>query len=373
MKTNFTFFVLMGFLILASGCNDSDTGDIDVDQKILVALESEQIPSVVACVVKGDEIVWEGTYGYANQANSEPASRNSLYTIMSIGKLVLATAVYQLWEEDRINLDADINQYLPFEVRNPFFPNEKITPHMLLNHTSGLAWPEDPDRIPDFHHFYSAGEPPLISEWLPQYILPGGQQYREAVWKNFKPGEVFLYSNIGTSLLGLIVEQIAGVDYRDYCQTNILDPLEMHNSAYRLDRLDEAMMVTPYNDNGFPMNYYTCRHYPAGFLSCNLEDFSHYVIAMLNYGEYKGNRILEASTVKRLLELQDPSSGTANLWVHCLGDCVGHRGGGTGFSTWAEWHFENDRAMFIFSNKVNDSVYPLGRLYELVKYQSFQY
>ena len=373
MKKYLIYFILMGLWVLTPGCNDTDTEDIDVDQEILNALENEQIPSVVACVVKGDEIVWEGAYGYANTANSEPANRNSLYTIMSIGKLVLATAVFQLWEENKIDLDADINQYLSFEVRNPYFPNEKITPNMLLNHTSGLAWPDGPDRIPDFHHFYSADEPPLISEWVPQYILPEGAQYREAVWKNYKPGEIFQYSNIGTSLLGLVVEEIVGEDFRDYCRTNILEPLEMYNSAYRLDRLDEEMMVTPYNDGGFPMNYYTCRHYPAGFLSSDIEDFSHFVIAMLNYGTYKDKRILEKETVEQMLKLQDPSSGTANLWVHCLGDCIGHIGGGTGFSTWAEWHFENDRAFFLFSNKVNESVSPLGRIYELVKYEAYKY
>lgn len=373
MKKYIVFSFLFGLLLVGIGCEKSDTVDLDVDAEIQKAMEANQIPSVVACVIKGDEIVWEGTYGYANISQSDAVDRNATYTIMSIGKLVLATAVFQLWENGDIDLDADINEYLPFDVRNPNFPGQKITPYMLLNHSSGLAWPEDPDGIPDFHHFYTYEEPPLISEWLPQYILPEGTQYRETVWKDFPPGEQYLYSNIGTSLLALVLEEITGEDYRDYCRTHIFEPLDMHNTAYRFQNLNEERLVTPYDDNGFPMPYYACRHYPAGFLSTNIEDFSHFMIAMLSSGEYKGKRILQTSTFDKMLELQDPTSGVANLWVHCLGDCVGHLGGGTGFSTWAEWHFMHDRAMFIFSNKVNSSIAPLGRIYELVKYQAFRY
>lgn len=373
MKKFITFYLIIGILLWNGSCSKTDPIPNDVDQEILEVMETHQIPSVVACVVKGDEIVWEGTYGYAYVEDGIPATRHSLYTIMSIGKVILSTAVFQLWENGEIDLQADINQYLPFEVRNPNFPDDKITPYLLLNHRSSLAWPEDDEGIPDFNHFYSFEDPPPISEWLPQYILPGGTHYRTWVWKEFRPGEMFLYSNIGASLLALVVEEITGEDYRDYCRKYIFDPLEMHNTAFRISRLNKNHLTTPYNHQGNPMYYYTCRHYPAGFISSDIEDFSHYVIAMLNKGEYRGKRILKASTMDKMLELQDATSGTANLWVHCLGDCIGHLGGGLGFSTWAEWHFDHDRAMFIFSNKVNGTISNPGRIYELVKYQAYKY
>ena len=316
---------------------------------------------------------WEGAYGFANIEAAIPATRNSKYTIMSIGKVILSTAVFQLWEKGDIDLQEDINQYLPFEVRNPHFPDVAITPYLLLNHRSSVAWPEDHDRIPDFWHFYHFEDPPPISEWLPEYILPEGKSYRPQVWKDFRPGDMFLYSNIGTSLLALIVEEITGMDYRDYVRENIFDPLDMDHTAFRFQNLAREELVTPYNDQGQPMYYYTCRHYPAGFITTDIEDFSHFMIAMLNSGEYQGTRILEASTMDKMLELQDATSGTANLWVHCLGDCIGHLGGGTGFSTWAEWHFSHDRAFCIFSNRVNNAISNPGKIYELVKYQANKY
>ena len=363
------------FFMLLNNCEASeDTLVIDTESEILKEMDSKRIPSVVACIVKNNEIVWESALGYAEVSSSKLANRESVYTMMSISKLVLATTVMQLWEQGLLNLEADINEYLPFEVNNPNFPDKKITAQMLLTHTSGLAWPEDSDGLADFHHFYDINEePPLLIAWLPEYILPNGSQYKASVWKDFPPGEQELYSNIGTSLLALIVEQISGMDYRDFCIENILEPLEMTNSGFRLNNLDAALLTTPYYDNNQPFAYYTSRHYPVGFLSSTMEDFSHFMMAILNEGTYNGRRILNTESIDKMLELQNPSSGTALLWVHCLGDCMGHAGGGTGFSTWAEWHFKDEKGLFIFSNKVNESVYPGGRIYELVRNEANNY
>lgn len=362
--------MVIGFFLL-DGCEKSDTTDFNnIEAEIIKEMNTEKIPSVVACVVKGDQIVWEGTFGYQDLELSTPVTRQTIYTLMSISKLFIAISVMQLWEEGLIDLDADINQYLPFEVRNPYFPDKKITPFMLLTHRSGLAWPESSDGIPDFYYFFPHEDVPLISEWLPEYILPGGEQYRTKVWKNFAPGEMELYSNIATSLMALIVEHISGVDYRDYCKENILIPLEMNSTAFRLEPLNEDFLATPFYDNNYPMQQYTYRHYPAGNLKTNLEDFSHFMIAFLNDGVYNGKRILKTTTIEKMLEVQNPATGRALLWKNCPGNCVGHIGGGTGFSTTAEWYFDTEKGIFIFSNKVNESVYPLGRIYELVRYQS---
>lgn len=375
MKTNLILILMVGVFLFAPGCGDKVLApDTDIIAEVEREMEAQGIPSVVACVVRGEEVVWETALGFANVRDSIPADRYTLYTLMSITKLFLATAVMQLWEEGRLDLDEDISTYLPFEVRNPNFPDREITSHMLLTHTSSLAWPVEEDRIYDFHHFYYTDEKvPLLREWLPEYILPEGEYYRNSVWKDFPPGEQELYSNFGTSLLGLVVEEVSGMDFRDYCREYILIPLEMHQSAFRFANLDEALQAYPYAENynaGYP---YTCRHYPAGFLKSNLEDFSHFLIAFLNYGEYKGTRILEVSTVERMFELQNPTSGTSYLWSNCLGDCIGHSGGGTGFSNRAEWYLDKNKAMVILSNTYNTSVYPKGRIYELMKFQVRKY
>ena len=373
MKKQISICLLGAIFLLAYNCKKSENIDIDVEAEIIKEMEAQQIPSLVACIIKNDEIVWESTLGYANISHSIPATNQTIYSLQSISKLFLSVTVMQLWEREMIDLEADINQYLPFEVRNPKYPDKKITPYMLLNHSSGLARPEDEDRLPDFHHFYSNEEPPHLTDWLPEYIFPGGSHYRVSAWKDYPPGEKWQYSNIGTSLLGLIVERISQQDYRDFCKENILDPLEMHQSSFWLDELDQEHVVTPYTNTNNPMYFYTCRHYPAGFLNTNLVDFSHFIIAILNGGEFNGKRILQKSTFDKMLEIQNPSSGLANLWWHCPNNCVGHDGGGTGFRTWVEWKFDKDLGIFIFINKVNESIVQGGRIHELVKYQATKY
>jgi CubicO group peptidase (beta-lactamase class C family) len=365
--------LLLLAILLTPACNKNENeAAIDIDAEILKAMEAQNIPSVVAAIVKGDEISWEGNYGYADVRSMAPATSQSLYITMSVGKLVLATACMQLVEEGLIELDTDINAYLPFAVRNPGFPDQPVTTRMLLTHTSSLAKPYDNDRIPDFERFYTFEGVPLISEWLPEYIVPGGTYYREQVWKDYPPGAQEQYSNIGTSLLGLIIENVSGEDFRDYCRIHLFEPLEMFQTSYRLSEVDESLAVTPYDNQNRPIWLYTNRHYPAGFLLTNIEDFSHFAIAILNRGLYKSNRILQESTVAQMLQLQNPATGTAFLWGHCLGDCLGHNGGGTGFSTFAEWHPARDEAFFIFSNKVNESVYTGGRVYDLLRWKCGQ-
>lgn len=378
-KISIKMYIILIFVgitvLLIFGCKKSiNCSDIDVEAEILKEIQDKRIPSVVACIVKGDEIVWEGAFGLADVESSRPTDRLTLYNIESISKLFVAISIFQLWENGRIDLEADINEYLPFIVYNPNFPDIAITPHMLLNHASSLAWPvQTEDHLPDFEYFFNFDNVPPISEWIPQYILTNGLYYRPAVWKNFKPGTQELYSNIGVSLLALIIENITGMDYRDYCRNNILIPLEMENSAFRPEYLNEELLVTPYYNSNYPIKQFTYRHYPAGNLKSNIIDISHFISTILNFGEFNGIKILKKETFEKMLELQNSATGMANLWNHRLGDRVAKAGGGTGFSAWIEWQFDADISFVIFSNKYNESVYPHGRIYDLIRYQSNNY
>ena len=373
-RCSLLLFIVIAIL-LQFGCKKSiNSSDIDVEAEILKEMQDKRIPSVVACIVKGDEIVWEGSFGLADVENSKPASRLTLYSLQSISKLFVAIAIFQLLENGKIDLQADINGYLPFDIGNKNYPDIAITPHMLLNHTSSLAWPvQADDHLPNFEYFFDLDNVPPISEWIPQYILTNGIYYRPAVWKNFKPGTQELYSNIGVSLLALIIENITGIDYRDYCRENILIPLEMENSAFRPQYMNEELLVTPYYNSNYPVKQFTYRHYPAGNINSNIVDFSHFISAILNFSEYNGIRILEKETFEKMLELQNSATGMANLWNHRLGNRIAKYGGGTGYSTFVEWQFDSDISYFIFSNKYNESVYPHGRIHDLIRYQSSHY
>ena len=371
-QTNYILVIIILFVVTACK-KDIDTQVLDVAAEIEKEMAANGIPSLAACIVKDKEVVWEGTYGFANLNDQIPATNQTVYTVMSISKTFIAVSIMQLVEDDKIKLDQDINLYLPFKVRNPSHPTVPITVEMLLTHTSSIAWPQEEDGINDFSYLYPMDEMPLISEWIPEYLLPGGSKYKQSIWKTYKPGEMELYSNIATSLLALIIENVTGTDYRDYCKENILEPLEMHNTAFRYINLDTGMLATPYWNMRYPIHLFNYRHYPAGNLKSNLDDFSHFMIAMLNEGVYNGNRILEKASIDRMFEMNNPSSGVSLIWRHCPGDCIGHSGGGEGFSARFELYPERKKAMIVFTNRYNDAVYAQGSIYELLRYQANQY
>ena len=101
-------------------------------------MESDNIPGLSVAVVKGEHIVWDKSFGMANIEQNIPVSDTTMFMLASVSKTVTATALMQLWEDDLINLDEDINSYLPFNVVHPDYPNISITPKMLLTHTSGI-------------------------------------------------------------------------------------------------------------------------------------------------------------------------------------------------------------------------------------------
>ena len=346
----------------------------DIDAEIQAEMETLGIPSVVAGIIKDGEMVWQKAYGYANVQPNIQATANTIYTLMSVSKTVIATAAMQLWEQGRIELDADINQYLPFSVRNPKFPNKKITTRMLMTHTSGLAHPDN--EVPNWYRFYPDDQTPKMSDWIDQWILSGGSHYVPAVWKNWEPGTRELYSNVGTWLLAYLIERISGEEFTAYCEKHIFEPLEMDNTSYWLADLDLQDLATPYVEGYRPIDQYNTIAYPVGWLRSSVNDFSHFLIAYMNQGVYNGKRLLEASTINKMLEVQNSASGICLIWYKWLGEWYGHNGGGTGFSSHIEINREDNIGIIILSNTYSESidlVTPGGRIFELVRFQANQY
>ena len=86
----------------------------NIDDFILNEMEQVHKPGLNACIIKGDSIVWSGNYGYAILEDSLPVSDSTLFTICSISKSITAACVLQLWEDGLLDLDENINNFLPF-------------------------------------------------------------------------------------------------------------------------------------------------------------------------------------------------------------------------------------------------------------------
>ena len=259
----------------------------------------------------------------------------------SVAKTITATAIMQLWEQQFIQLDADINTYLPFPVRNPHFPESKITVEQLLTHTSSII-----DNR-SYEQSYSCGDSNIpLQSWLINYFDNGMGAFSEAT-----PGSNYGYSNVGYGLLGAIVEHVSKKPFNVYCREHIFTPLEMNQTGWFLNEINSEKHMTPYlyapekerknvppgiqklliseevkADENNALCLYGFANYPDGLLRTSLDDLSNFLIAMINGGSYSGKQLLKKETVAFMLTPNSPENdkqglcwrytGMENIWGH---------------------------------------------------------
>jgi len=239
----------------------------------------------------------------------------------------------QLWEQGLFDLDEDVNNYLPFSLRNPHFPDDSITFRMLLSHSSSI----NPDSI-EYYWLNFSADPPFSFypyPWLEEYLTPGGKWYYSQCWSNiYRPGENNMYGNANFDIISYLVELISGESFIDYCKKYIFIPLEMYNTSFNLSELDINNVAIPYHyHNGEYLQidelsyllgsytptykYWRVRMYPVGCLYSTISDFSHFFIAHMNGGVWNDIRILEEETVEEMHRIQPP--GIADQGIQYYG------------------------------------------------------
>ncbi len=307
--------------------------DIIFDLKIKFFMKLAGYPSLAACIIKGDKMIWSKGYGYYDCSEKKPTNPDIIYIIASITKTIVGTALMQLYEQGLFDLDDDVNKFLPFNLRNPNFPNDPITIRMLLTHTSSL---NDNDLTPNYYWFNFSGDPPFCffpEPYLKEFLLPGGLYYTPSVWStDYRPGEYRIYANVGFDLISYLVEIISGEPFLEYCDNHIFSPLDMKHTGFNFSRFDKDLIAIPYlrywcryytiNELGFiwgknntPTDkYWRPRFYPAAGLYSTVNDLSHFLIAHMNDGIYNGTQILKKETVELMHTPQPGNQIYGHYW-----------------------------------------------------------
>jgi CubicO group peptidase (beta-lactamase class C family) len=249
------------------------------------ALHTGDIAGAVVAVVKDGQIVTERGFGYSDVAKRAPVDpKLTLFRPGSVSKLFTWTAVMQQVEQGKIDLDADVNQYLDFKI--PARDGKPVTMRELMQHVAGFEeqakgiMSDDPK---------SPGFEALLKQWVPERV--------------FAAGSTPAYSNYGASLAGYIVQRVSGESFDDYIDKHIFAPLDMQHSSFRQPL---PANLEPLMSKGYPLASEPAKPYeivgpaPAGSLASSGEDMAHFMIAHLQNGEYHGNRILKAETAEMM-------------------------------------------------------------------------
>ena len=187
---------------------------ITIEQLISDIMSKKKIPGLSVAIVKAGKLVWSNGYGFADLENFVPTKANSAYRSASIGKSITATAIMQLVDQGKIDLDRPIQDYCPS------FPKKKwlITTRHLLNHTSGIR-----------HYGGINNDEELISKVHYDNVIAPLD-----IFKNdsllFQPGSQYSYSTYGYNVLGCVLEGASNQTFMDYLKENIFDPAEMRST-----------------------------------------------------------------------------------------------------------------------------------------------
>ncbi len=279
--------------------NAADVGAF-FDGIIPQQLDRENIAGATVSVVKDGKILFAKGYGYSDVASKAPVSpEKTLFRPGSVSKLFTWTAVMQMHEQGKIDLDKDVNEYLDFKIPDAF--DKPITMKHILTHTAGFE-----EQVKDL--FASQPTTDLggyLKTHIPRRIFPAGQT----------PA----YSNYATALAGYVVERVSGVPFSRYVDDHILKPLNMPNSTF-----DQPLpaALEPNMSKGYrvasdePLKFEMVSAFPAGSMSSSAADMANFMIAHLQDGRFGDASILKPETVKlmhqRLFGLDDAAPGMAH-------------------------------------------------------------
>jgi CubicO group peptidase (beta-lactamase class C family) len=262
-------------------------------------LASGDLAGAVVVIVKDGEVLLQKGYGYADlEARAPVDPEGTLFRPGSISKLFTWTAVMQLVEQGKVDLDANVNDYLDFEI--PAIDDKPVTMRHVMTHTPGLE-----EQIRG-----------LITA-RPEEIVPLGDALKRWVPRRIhEPGTTPAYSNYATALAGYVIERVSGQSFDDYLDQHIFAPLGMRSSSFRQPLPDALLqrMSKGYAraSDGEAKPYEFISLAPAGSLAATGSDMARFMIAHLQGGAYGDARILSAQTVEQMHGTGQPSVGPLN-------------------------------------------------------------
>jgi CubicO group peptidase (beta-lactamase class C family) len=314
----------------ASGFSSSRLNRID--KMIDGFVKTEQLPGVVALIVRDGKIVYHKSFGYSDIEKKTPLKKDDIFRIASQSKAITATAAMMLWEEGSFLLDEPVSKYIPefkspkvlktFNAADSTYTTEpargEITIRQLLTHSSGIDYASIGST--EFKAIYAkAGVPSGIGN--DRDVLADKMKTLGSLPLKHQPGEKWTYG-LNYDVLGYLVEIWSGMTFDQFLKTRIFDPLGMKDTYFYLPKEKHNRLVTLHQDKDGKAvkmassaydrvnpNYPTLpgTYFSGGAgLSSTTEDYAKFLQLYLNKGEYNGIRLLSRKTVELILTDQLP-------------------------------------------------------------------
>ena len=293
-------------------------------------VESKQLPAFSISLVDNDRIVWADGFGFQDAGKKVPATAESVYRVGSVSKLFTDFAVMQLVESGKLDLDADIQTYVPnLKPSNPF--NIPLTLRQMMSHRSGLV------RESPVGNYFDPTEPTLAA-------TVASLNSTSLV---YKPETKTKYSNAAVAVVGAALESQLDVSHPERVRQVILDPLKMDSSSFVVTDAVKPNLATgwmrTYDGRRFEAPTFLLGTGPAGNLYSSVLDLSKFMVCMFNEGRTATGHILKPETYRMMTTPIKDSEGKPQgfgmgFHVQDLDGYtkIGHGGAVYGFSTQLE-------------------------------------
>ncbi len=295
MKKIISLFILITFYSIPSFAQISK-----IETAIQQIFQEEKVAGLSVAVVKKNKIIYTHSFGKKNLETGEPLTNENIFRIASISKSFSATSIMQLVEAGKISLDEDVSNLVGFKIRNPKYPETVITLKLLLSHLSSIN---------DSEGYFSL-----------DYINPAKNPNWAKCYNDYEPGKGYQYCNLNFNMVGTIIERTSGERFDQYVKHHILDPIGLYG-GYCVDSLDKTKFASIYDYNAdsakfilspnayaprseeianYTMGYSTPIFSPTGGMKISATDLAKYMTMHMNYGKYKGVRIMSKKSAKQM-------------------------------------------------------------------------
>lgn len=238
-----------------------------------------------AAVIKDGKVLFTYEYGTADLDTGAAVTPDTKYRVASLSKMVTDIVFMAMNDEGLVSETADIGDYLGYTVRNPYYPDDVITPEMLMCHTSSII---TTDSI--YEGIYGQSSTPIRS------ILTGGECFA-----GYRPGEHSDYSNFGLALIGAVCETVAGDNFDVLAHRYVFDPMGI-DAAYTASSLkDSSLLAVLYGQGGYTKekqlsmrfnepgeNY----HLVQGNLTVSAKDYAAIIAMLINGGKAENGAVI---------------------------------------------------------------------------------
>ena len=275
-------FLLFSSFLWAEETTPASTVE-ELETRITDILEANNTPGMIAAIVSGNNVVWQGAIGIANRDTGQAVTRETMFRVGSISKSFVSLSILKLKYRGDLSLDLVINEIVPEAgVVNPWEQDNPVRLYHVLEHTAGF----DDINIRDYVH----------SD--PDATLLGGIQFNNGS-KNVRwvPGTHMSYSNIGPPIAALVLEKITGERYEDFVDREIFAVLGMETATFFFDE----GVAASYAADGETREPYVYIHVrPSGALNVTGADMIQLLKMYNGRGELDGQTLIQKDSLDRM-------------------------------------------------------------------------